>query len=286
MVKPALALHGGAGVDPRRDYSREVAHMRGVVEAAGDRLSAGASALDVAVLVVHELEESGLYIAGKGSAPNLAGRFELDAAVMNGPDRKAGAVCALQGFKSPIAVARLVMEKTPHVLLAGDGAAAFAAKAGAEPIEDEARWFTPAAQAPSGELAHGTVGCVVLDAQGGLAAATSTGGVLGKMPGRVGDAPLIGSGTWADDRAAVSATGRGEYFIRAAAAAQVAWRVRSGEPLHTATRAVLGEIRKLGGDGGLIAVDRKGNLSVPYNSKGMKRATLSPSGAITADLYD
>lgn len=285
MAKFALGIHGGAGVDPSRDYSREVAHMRRTAEAARDRLAAGASSLDVAVFVVAELEASGLYIAGRGAAPNLGGRWELDAALMNGPDRRAGAVAALSGFRSPIEVARLVMEKTPHVLLAGEGAAAFATEAGAGRIGDEAAWFTPTATAgPADALAHGTVGCVVLDGEGRLAAATSTGGVLGKMPGRVGDTPLIGAGTWADDGVAVSATGKGEYFIRTAAAAQVAWRVRSGEPLEGATRAVLDEIGALGGDGGLIAVDREGNLSTSWNSRGMKRATVSTDGEIRSGV--
>jgi L-asparaginase/beta-aspartyl-peptidase (threonine type) len=272
--------------------------MRGLVEAGRDRLAAGASALDVVVETTAALEASGLYVAGRGASPNLDGIFELDASVMEASGSRAGAVAALVGFESPIAVARAVMERTQHVMLAGDGAAAFARAEGFLAIRDPEGWFTPAGRgeanhAPGGSagrpaagLAHGTVGCVALDQSGGLAAATSTGGVFDKRPGRVGDAPLVGAGTWADQAAAISCTGQGEFFIRRAAAAQVALRMRlAGQSLKVAAAAVLEEIGALGGEGGLIAVARDGSVSMPYVSAGMKRAALYPDGRIVSAAF-
>jgi L-asparaginase/beta-aspartyl-peptidase (threonine type) len=182
------------------------------------------------------------------------------------------------------------MDWTPHVMLAGEGAARFAASQKLAAIADDAAWFTRAGQDesnhPPGVLAHGTVGCVVRDGEGRLAAATSTGGVFGKLPGRVGDSPLIGAGGWADDRVAVSCTGQGEYFVRVAAAAQLAHRMRfGGQSLEVAAAAVLAEIRALGGEGGLIAVDAAGNVAMPFVSAGMKRAALMPDGNIVSEAF-
>ena len=285
----ALILHGGAGARRGTDYSREAAHMREVVETMKARLDADASALDVAVETVTMLEDSGLYVAGRGASPNLAGAFELDASLMDGATRKAGAVAALQGFRNPIVAARAVMDHTPHVMLAGEGAALFALDRELEPIADEEAWFTRAGQGednhPPGTLSHGTVGCCVLDSAGRLAAATSTAGVFGKMPGRVGDTPSPAAGTWADGRGAVSGTGQGEYFIRVAACAQLGWRVEGGQALAEAAQAVIGQIGDLGGDGGLIALDRDGNIAHPFNSQGMKRAWLTPAGEIGVEVF-
>ena len=289
MPAPALILHGGAGARRSRDYTAEIAHMREVVEAMRVRLVDGASALDVAVETLVLLEDSGLYVAGRGASPNLAGAYELDASLMDGATRKAGAVAALQGFRNPVVAARAVMDRTPHVMLAGEGAALFALDQGLERIGDETAWFTQAGQGednhPPGTLAHGTVGCCVLDRDGRLAAATSTAGVFGKMPGRVGDTPIPGAGSWADGRVAVSGTGQGEYFIRVAACVQVSWRVAAGQTLTEAGRAVIDEIGDMGGDGGLIALDRDGNITAPFNSQGMKRAWLTPDGEIGVEVF-
>ena len=285
----ALILHGGAGARRERNYDAEVVHMREVVEAMKARLDGGDSALDVATAAVVMLEDSGLYVAGRGASPNLAGAYELDASIMDGATRRAGAVAALQGFRNPVIAARAVMDRTPHVMLAGEGAALFAHDQGLEPIADETAWFTHAGQGednhPPGTLSHGTVGCCVLDAQGRLAAATSTAGVFGKMPGRVGDTPIPAAGTWADGRVAASGTGQGEYFIRVAATAQVGWRVGAGQSLTEATRAVIDEIGAMGGDGGLIALDAEGNIACPFNSQGMKRAWLTPTGEIGVEVF-
>ena len=280
----ALAIHGGAGALERRDYARELDLLRSLAEAGRDRLRAGAQALDVVVETVAALEASGLFVAGRGAAPNTDGGYELDAAVMEGLTRRAGAVAALSGFESPVRIARAVMDKTPHVLLAGEGAAAFARARGFPQITDAGAWFAPPDL--KGSPGHGTVGCVALDAGGGLAAATSTGGTHGKLPGRVGDSPIIGAGTWADEGVAVSCTGLGEAFLRAAAAAQLGWRAgRAGEDLDLAAEGVLAEVRRLGGDGGLIAVDHRGRTTLRFNAAGMLRAALGPDGDILAAAF-
>jgi isoaspartyl peptidase/L-asparaginase-like protein (Ntn-hydrolase superfamily) len=243
----------------------------------GRRLEDGAKALDVVEYAVAELESSGMYVAGRGSAPNSAGYVELDASIMDGRTREAGAVAAVVTVVNPVKAARLVMEKTPHVMLCSKGAREFATKQGLELVDDPGRYY----QLPVGvyrhelcEQEHGTVGAVALDLSGGLAAATSTGGTFGKLEGRVGDSPLIGAGTWADDEIAISCTGTGEHIIRSGGALAAAYAFRAGASPDAAIDGMLAEVKRLGGDGGAIAVTRTGKIAMRYNSQGMKRASL------------
>ena len=286
MTRPtALVLHGGAGVLASRSYESEVAHLRALAEEGKALLADGGHAVDIAVKLVRAMEESALYVAGRGASPNTAGRYELDASIMEGPSRKAGAVAALEGFISPITAARLVMDETPHVLIAGAGAADIARAHAIEEVADPEAYYQPAAEPDGREIATGSVGCVVLDAHGVLCGATSTGGTLRKRWGRVGDTPIIGSGTWADARVAVSCTGQGEYFMRANAAADVSARLRYLEAgLNTAVKGVLDDIAELGGDGGIIAVDSRAAVCAQYNSQGMKHAILHADGQVEAGV--
>ncbi len=289
MAKYAVALHGGAGPVPGRDYAVTEAHLRGLAESCESMLASAASALDVVEYAVAELESCGLYVAGKGSAPNSAGYVELDASIMHGPTRAAGAVAAVIDVVNPVRVARGVMEKTPHVMLAGSGALNFATAAGFELVDDAGSYYV----LPIGvtaedvtESKHGTVGAVALDQSGELAAATSTGGTFMKLEGRVGDTPLIGAGTWADDDVAISFTGTGEHIIRSGGAIAIAHQFKAGRSLQEAADDVLAEIKRLGGDAGLIAVSRSGAIVMPYNSDGMKRAAVGSNTPLVTTTFD
>jgi len=284
----ALALHGGAGPVLGRDYGQTEKHLFELASKCREQLISGTSALDVVEYAVNELETCGLYVAGRGSAPNSAGHVELDASIMDGASREAGAVAVLQDFVSPIEVARGVMEKTPHVMLAGSGAVTFARNAGFEEVLSPADYYTlpvGVTQDDINDAGHGTVGAVALDQAGRLAAATSTGGTFGKLQGRIGDTPLIGPGTWADDNIAVSCTGIGEHIIRAGGASSIAFRFKSGIPLHDAVQEMLDEVARLGGDAGVIAVTRDGQIAMPYNSDGMKRAAASSDTELTVATF-
>ncbi len=284
----ALALHGGAGAVAGRDYAVTEKHLRELTTDCEARLRDGESALDVVEHAVNELETCGLYVAGRGSAPNSAGHMELDASIMDGRTREAGAVAAIRDIVSPVQVARGVMEKTPHVMLAGSGALEFAREHGYEEVDDPANYYTLPVGVTSddiGDIAHGTVGAVALDTGGNLAAATSTGGTFGKLHGRIGDTPLIGPGTWADDRIAISCTGTGEHIIRSGGAAAIAFRFRSGLSLTDAIGEMLDEVKRLGGDAGIIAVTREAEIAMPYNSEGMKRASVAKDTSIVVATF-
>jgi len=275
----ALALHGGAGAVAGRDYAEVEKHLSELTGAGEALLADGRSALDVVEIAVSELESCGLYVAGRGSAPNTAGYVTLDASIMHGPSRDAGAVAALPDFVNPIRIARGVMENTPHVLLVGLGAQRFARDNKYAEVDDPSDYYVLPVGVTAEELsdsnAHGTVGAVALDRSGALAAATSTGGTFGKLEGRIGDSPLIGPGTWADDDIAISCTGTGEHIIRAGGAISIACRYQSGTALNDAIDAMLDEVKRLGGDAGVIAVTRDASIATQFNSDGMKRASVS-----------
>lgn len=285
----ALALHGGAGAVAGRDYAVTEKHLQELARECEALLSDGRSALDVVEFAVNELETCGLYVAGRGSAPNSAGHMELDASIMDGATRDAGAVAAIRDVVSPVQVARGVMEKTPHVMLAGSGALEFARAQDFEEVADPANYYRLPVGVTSDDIediAHGTVGAVALDTHGGLAAATSTGGTFGKLHGRIGDTPLIGPGTWADDYIAISCTGTGEHIIRSGGAAAIAFRFRSGLSLDEAITEMLDEVKRLHGDAGIIAVTRQGEIAMHYNSEGMKRASVSKDTDLAVATFE
>jgi len=283
---PVIAIHGGAGAMPRaamtaRAESGLHAALAQALQAGADVLLCGGSSLDAVESAVRVLEDCPLFNAGRGAVFTSEETIELDAAVMDGPSRRAGAVACVRGVRNPVSAARAVLEQSPHVLLAGAGALAFA-RAHGLPIEDESYFRTPerrgalerlrAGARATEQERHGTVGAVALDSSGRLAAATSTGGRTNKLPGRIGDSPIVGAGTYADSIVAVSGTGDGEVFMRCVAAYRVSVLMElGGHSVHGASRAVLATVRREGGRGGLIALDRRGKVAMPFNSEGMYR---------------
>jgi L-asparaginase / beta-aspartyl-peptidase len=266
-VTPVLLVHGGAGNPSGGVVNDERAHHDALREAlliGYELLAGGAAALDAAEAAVRSLEDCPLFNAGRGSVLNAEGHVEMDAAVMDGASQQPGACAGVVRVRHPVTLARAILEKTPHVFLVGEGALRYAQDAGLE-FEDPDWFVTDKERQRLDE--HGTVGAVALDAWGRLAAATSTGGVRGQLHGRVGDTPVIGAGTWADDCVAVSCTGTGEQFIRGAVAHELSARVRlAGASLPDAVAAVM-----TGLDGGLIALGGDGSWAMPFNTALMYR---------------
>ncbi|MBL8256165.1 MAG: isoaspartyl peptidase/L-asparaginase [Pseudoxanthomonas mexicana] len=305
----ALAIHGGAGVIERNslgaDAERAIhAELDRALDAGHAVLTTGGTALDAVEVAVALLEDSPYFNAGYGSVFTADGRHELDASIMDGHGRRAGAVAGLSTVRHPVRLARRVLEESPHVFLIGAGAEQyadthsdiervpndwFATEARREQLRDaqhreQGAW--QASQDLRGKY-FGTVGAVALDSHGHVAAATSTGGMTNKRWGRVGDSPLIGAGTWADAHCAVSCTGWGEYYIRNAVAHDIAARVAyRGDRVRVATEdVILGEVPQHGGDGGAIAIDRDGNIALVLNTTGMYRGWVHPDGQRGTAIY-
>jgi beta-aspartyl-peptidase (threonine type) len=298
-----LVIHGGSGSMRPGGLMAELdeagrAGLHAALDVGEAILAAGASALDAVEAAARVLEEDPSFNAGRGSVLAYDGHVELDAAIMDGRDRSCGAVAGIRSTRAPISAARAVMEQSPHVLMSYEGADDFAREVGLEQVPN--RWFQTAerrrqldellakgSDAFDAEIKYGTIGAVAVDVQGHVAAATSTGGLTAKRWGRIGDSPLIGAGTYADDRAAaVSATGLGEVFIRAAAAHELCARIRiGGMGLQEALDGVLAEVKALGGNGGLIAVSPSGEASWGFTTPGMYRGMAGPDGR-RIGIYD
>ncbi|MFI5164862.1 MAG: isoaspartyl peptidase/L-asparaginase family protein [Bacteroidia bacterium] len=321
MENFAIVIHGGAGTILKDSMSPElekqyIAKLNEALKAGYDILAKGGSALDAVEASIKVMEDSPLFNAGKGAVFNSEGKNEMDAAIMDGKNLHAGAVAGVHTIRNPIEGARAVMEKSPHVLLMGDGADKFAKEQGLK-IEDpkyfydEKRWqqlqkikkqekitldhssdTTGWVHPKDAEFFHdkkfGTVGCVALDKKGNLAAGTSTGGMTNKKFGRVGDSPIIGAGTYANNKTcAVSCTGHGEYFIRNVVAYDVSALMEyKGMTLEQATNeVVMKKLKSQGGEGGLIAIDAKGNIAMPFNTAGMYRAYMKKDGKSEVKIY-
>jgi beta-aspartyl-peptidase (threonine type) len=294
-MKWKLVIHGGCGAMRPETVSADQeeaarAGLSAALDAGQAILAAGGDALDAVEAAARVLEDDPAFNAGRGSVLNASGIVELDAAIMDGRDRRAGAVAGLRTTRAPISAARAAMEQSPHVLLTYEGAEQFAREQGLEQVDND--WFVTIQRraqldkvmAAGGkfdtDIKYGTIGAVACDVHGHVAAATSTGGLTAKRWGRVGDSPLIGAGTYADDRAAaVSATGLGEAFIRSVGCHQLAMRMLlSGEGLQEALDAVLADVSSLGGTGGLIAVSPTGESAWGFTTPGMYRGQAGPKG--------
>ncbi len=305
-IRPVLAIHGGAGAirretDPDGREPRYRAALEHALLVGWRLLSAGGAALDAVEVAVRDLEDNPLFNAGRGSVFTHDGRHEMDASIMCGRTRRAGAVAQVQHVRNPIALARMVMDRSPHVFMGGPGAEVFAHELGMEFEADEyffdvfrheqylrVREGGGVQLDHSDELPKGTVGAVAVDVGGNVAAATSTGGMTNKRFGRIGDSPVIGAGTYADNRsAAVSCTGHGEFFLRGVTAYDLcAMMDYGGTSVADAAEAVIDKLGALGGDGGLIAIDTAGRIAMPYNSAGMYRASIRLDGEIDIRIHE
>ena len=328
MQKIALTIHGGAGTILKSAMTAELEEsyrkgLHSALEAGWNILKTGGNALDAVEASVISLEDNPLFNAGKGSVFTHDGKNEMDALIMDGKTHNSGAVASVKNIKNPIKLARLVMEKTEHILLAGDGANEFAGQMKFE-LEPDEYFFTdfryqqflkaraenvvrldhadeiqnsefriqnsktnPESKIQNPKSKIGTVGAAACDFLGNLAAATSTGGMTNKKFGRIGDTPIIGAGTYADNQTcAVSCTGHGEFFMQTIAAYDVACRMKYKKlSLMESTNEVVENLREIGGEGGLIAVDAKGNVALPFNSEGMYRAFITSDGEPVVEIY-
>ncbi len=312
MQQYAIAIHGGAGtiLQSTMTPEKELAYKNGLqdaIEAGESILKSGGSAFDAVETAIIQLENNPLFNAGKGAVFTNTGTHEMDASIMNGKDLMAGAIAGVQEVKNPISLARAVMEQSEHVLLTGNGAMDFAKKVNAQ-FENEEYFFVQlrydqlqqAKQSNSmildhtedkiehGEKKFGTVGCVALDLQGNLAAGTSTGGMTNKKFGRVGDSSIIGAGTYANNNTcAISCTGHGELFIRSVVAYDISclMEYKNLSLKEACDIVVMDKLVKIGGEGGLIALDAKGNIVLPFNSEGMYRASKKQNEDIFIGIY-
>ena len=312
MNKYAIAIHGGAGTILKNTMTpdKEKAYLNGLknaIEAGETILKNGGTSLDAVEIAILSLEDNPLFNAGKGAVFSNAGKNEMDASIMNGEDLSAGAVAGISNIKNPISLAKGIMQKSEHVFLTGNGAIEFAKSIDSEFEEDayffEQMRFDQLQQAKqsdgvfldhttdkfeNGEKKFGTVGAVALDIHGNLAAGTSTGGMTNKKFGRVGDSPIIGAGTYANNETcAISCTGHGEFFIRSVVAHDISCLIEyKGLSLKEACDfVVMDKLVKIGGEGGLIAIDKNGNIEMPFNSEGMYRAKKSEDGALFIKIY-
>lgn len=314
--KYVVVVHGGAGTILKKDMSPELeeqyrAKLKEALTQSYQKIKEGKSSLEAVEAAIVVMEDSPLFNAGKGAVFTSDGRNELDASIMYGKDKSAGAVAGLTVVKNPIKAAIAVMQKSEHVMMIGKGAEQFAKKEGLEIVNPKYFWtqhrWDALQKVKKAELkanqpnamnnSHypsyywvdkkfGTVGCVALDRDGNISAGTSTGGMTNKKYGRVGDAPIIGAGTYADKNVGVSGTGWGEFYIRTSAARTVAAKYEyQNKDVKTATQEVMLEIEKLGGDGGMIALDKNGNVAMTFNTEGMYRGTVTEDGEINIEIY-